>query len=655
MPKLISCVLGILVLLLSTGVFGRKVSTDPRCKVPVTPPSPPPAPPPPGPLPPHHYKETVQLDSSNAVSLSYNILEDSLWDIQIAQNKTSPEAKTSMSGWIGVGWSNAGKMQYGDFVIGYPGCARVVSMDGGSPPPNGDAGFEIHDAAFFEDSDIRVLRFKRGEKSSIPGHPWLCTGNGRDCPIGNTVSWLWAGGAAYPKSCSDVFTTSMFHNQFYGHSNASVPAQRNSATIDSPTPLHAERTAFGFRPRTVEGTKAAAQRTTKHTAQQIQERHTPVSFSVGKNETYVHPTSGYTVHKTTFFSTPLPLAPGDVVWTFPDLTPIPMPKGKYAVLGQANSEIVDCENNSIPLSHVYNHHWIFNPSSGHTNFACPEAGLDFVFGVGAESRNTPWPFPRDHGYIVEDGIEWSANIHLLNTIGLAGGAGAAKECIECWYAPQKQCGNDDNGTFACCYSDSRCSTAKPPTKDDIVVYYLTYTIEYTYDLEKIVPIDVAIFMTPDCSVDYSVIPPSEPNAAAQGYPSDGPPGPEHLARDTWTIPHDGEIVFAVAHYHTGAINLSVYVNDEFMCASLPEYGTTPDKPGDELGYLTGISPCVAEGATPPFPAPAMNKAMQLKRGDVLRLDGWYWIGDSDKRIAPTPGGPHLIVMQYLIAAFRATQ
>lgn len=59
--------------------------------------------------------------------------------------------------------------------------------------------------------------------------------------------------------------------------------------------------------------------------------------------------------------------------------------------------------------------------------------VDFVFGVGAESRNTPWPFPPGHGYIVEDGTEWFANIHLLNTIGLAGGPGGAKECIECWW------------------------------------------------------------------------------------------------------------------------------------------------------------------------------------------------------------------------------
>lgn len=71
--------------------------------------------------------------------------------------------------------------------------------------------------------------------------------------------------------------------------------------------------------------------------------------------------------------------------------------GYYAILG-FTGEMVDCNNESVPLDTLYNHHWLMKPVSGlttHYNTPCPpneivlpslnEYGdFTYVFGVGAE-------------------------------------------------------------------------------------------------------------------------------------------------------------------------------------------------------------------------------------------------------------------------------
>merc|ERR1712216_633902 len=111
----------------------------------------------------------------------------------------------------------------------------------------------------------------------------------------------------------------------------------------------------------------------------------------------------------------IPLAPGQMVYTQPQKTPITMPTGKYA-LTSFRGEIVDSENKSVPLSEVYDHHWIVMDRY-HRNKLC---GPDYVFGIGAESRNTPVHFPEGYGYIIEDNDVWGGNLHLLHTKDLQG-------------------------------------------------------------------------------------------------------------------------------------------------------------------------------------------------------------------------------------------
>ena len=79
-----------------------------------------------------------------------------------------------------------------------------------------------------------------------------------------------------------------------------------------------------------------------------------------------------------------------------------------------------CNNQSVPLDTLYNHHWLMKPTSGpttHYNTPCPpnevvlpslnEYGdFTYVFGVGAESRKTPAVVPDGFGYHVKAGTKW---------------------------------------------------------------------------------------------------------------------------------------------------------------------------------------------------------------------------------------------------------
>ena len=97
---------------------------------------------------------------------------------------------------------------------------------------------------------------------------------------------------------------------------------------------------------------------------------------------------------------------------------------------------MDENNVSVPLSTVYTHHWIA-VNDVHKNELCKN-GPEYVFGIGAESRNNPIHFPSGYGHVVTGERYWGANLHLLHTQGLAGDPHkAAKECNECYYAPGK--------------------------------------------------------------------------------------------------------------------------------------------------------------------------------------------------------------------------
>lgn len=352
---------------------------------------------------------------------------------------------------------------------------------------------------------------------------------------------------------------------------------------------------------------------------------------------FTHPTLGYEVVNTTYRSQALPLNPGQVVFTKPADTPMPMPNGTYAILG-FKGEVVDDNHDSVPLSTVYDHHWIAMDRF-HENIICNGGeGPDYVFGIGAESRRTPAQFPDGHGYIIydADANQWGANIHLLHTVDLAGNNPhqAAKECNECYYAPGKgpECTPKNNGTFQCCgdrcYSGvCKCPT-KPFTKMVPTNYYLQYTVTYTRAVESVKPLGVGVYTTPSCQLFYNV------------YRDDT--NPVSVSRTTFTVAEDSEMVYAVGHLHTGGINISMYHNGEHVCTSIPSYGQTEGKAGDEKGYLVEMSTCYSMDSDTP--------SLKIKKGDKIDIEGVYWVGSEDPRIAYADG-THLNVMAYMYTAY----
>ena len=213
-----------------------------------------------------------------------------------------------------------------------------------------------------------------------------------------------------------------------------------------------------------------------------------------------------------------------------------------------------------------------------------------------------------------------------------------KECIECWGGPLKPCGMRQNGSFACCQS-GRCPVAHVDTVP--VEYRMQITLTYTRNVSMVRPVDMETYLAPDCQYEYNVY---------ANYEE-----PEQKATKTWIVDHDKRLLFGVGHMHSGALNVSVYINDVFLCASYPIYGSTPRTVGDEKGHLVEVTRCLDDGSAGSYPNhPAgsyVNHSVVVKAGDKLRVDGWYWVGKTDARILPTPAGPHLGVMSYFYAVF----
>ena len=215
----------------------------------------------------------------------------------------------------------------------------------------------------------------------------------------------------------------------------------------------------------------------------------------------------FTVQQETYYSAPITLEAGHMVFTDYAKTRLKMPSGEYAITYFIGDIVFADTHQPVPLSDVYDHHWIA-VSSAHRNQLCKGSNIEYVFGIGAESRHSPVSFSPGFGYHVANGTYWGANIHLLRTEGLAGDNPyrAAKECNECYYSPGKAegCTPAYNGTFRCCgelnnrtAANSSCAVGpNPPAARD---YQLRYTFNYTRDVARLRPVYVGTLAAPSCA------------------------------------------------------------------------------------------------------------------------------------------------------------
>ena len=280
----------------------------------------------------------------------------------------------------------------------------------------------------------------------------------------------------------------------------------------------------------------------------------------------------YTVKQQTFYSDPITLGAGRMVFTDSNKTRLKMPSGDYAITYFIGDIVFADTHEPVPLSEVYDHHWIA-VASNHLNHFCRP--IEYTFGIGAESRNSPVTFPPRFGYHVQNGTYWGANIHLLRTEGLAGDNPfrAAKECNECYYSPGKGegCTPKHNGTFACCgevgSKDAHMSCAVGPNPPAARDYQLRYTFNYTHEMAKVRRVYVGTIAAPSCQVFYSVLRNDTQPVNHVGYSLSAP------ARMT--------VLFSVGHLHSGGVNISLSVNGKAVCTSFPTYGTEQGVAGNE--------------------------------------------------------------------------
>ena len=180
-----------------------------------------------------------------------------------------------------------------------------------------------------------------------------------------------------------------------------------------------------------------------------------------------------------------------------------------ALISVPDHQVVDEKNQSVPLSEVYDHHWlVFDDTSGVPSGNAGVCGgfLAYIFGVGAESRNSPMQYPEGYGYKMKGHERWGANIHLLRTVDIADGPQGIKDCIECkWYLGRQQgCTIEKSGSFACCGDGTFCKTTPAGKHGQAKTYFLRYTVTYTTEVSSVTPISLYVFDSSNCLIEYNI-------------------------------------------------------------------------------------------------------------------------------------------------------
>ena len=267
------------------------------------------------------------------------------------------------------------------------------------------------------------------------------------------------------------------------------------------------------------------------------------------------------------------------------------------------------------------------PNAGACSVGSPAGGyLTYMFGVGAESRNTPTTYGAPYGLVFKNTQEWGANIHLLRTHDVV----SVKNCIECGYGPNKTCSHpSEAGRFACCMTGSICSL-KHELPNVSKNYYLQYTVTWTENLQDVVPVKIMVLDASNCNIEYNIAAGSARN-------------PIDVTELSWTSPYAGDIVFGIGHQHIGSENITLSLDGTPLCTSVPRYGTEAGVAGNELGYVVEIPACDFS-----------KSPVKVKKGSKITLTSLYNVDPADTRGLPNvPGGEHGGVMSlwYLAVVF----
>ncbi|PWA45627.1 hypothetical protein CTI12_AA515910 [Artemisia annua] len=323
---------------------------------------------------------------------------------------------------------------------------------------------------------------------------------------------------------------------------------------------------------------------------------------------------------------------------------IEFPKGHIAIKS-FDAEVVDEAGDPVSLKETYLHHWVavryylrkgtkeakHNSNSGFhqsdfiiaRNAGVCNHGLTQFFGLGSETRKTSTYVPDPYGIEVGNPLEvpegyeekWLFNIHAIDTRGAVDAMG----CTECrcnlYNVTIDEYGRplnpDYEGGLYCCYDGTQCKVKNglESVKRNL---YLKYTVKWVDWSDSIVPVKIFIFDVTDtwqktgihdCLIEFDVEQ-STTGVATNDFIS--------TRRSSVSFPTSGDVVYGVAHLHSGGIGSALYGEDgRVICSSKAIYGEGNDA-GDEAGYIVGMSTC--------YPEPG---SIKITNGEILTLESNY--------------------------------
>ncbi|KAL4584667.1 hypothetical protein LXL04_009273 [Taraxacum kok-saghyz] len=319
---------------------------------------------------------------------------------------------------------------------------------------------------------------------------------------------------------------------------------------------------------------------------------------------------------------------------------IDFPKGHIAIKS-FNAEVVDEDGNPVSLKETYLHHWVAtryyqrkgikNPKhSGNFGFhqsdfisagnagVCNN-GLTQFFGLGSETRKTSTHVPDPYGIEVGNPLEvpngyeekWVMNVHAIDTRGVVDAMG----CTECrcnlYNVTEDEYGRDLKpdyvGGLYCCYDETQCKL-----KNGVEIVkrnlYLKYTVKWVDWSDAVTPVKIFIFDVTDtwqqngihdCLVEFNV-----EKSKSNDFIS--------TRRSNASFPISGDVVYGVAHLHSGGLGSALYGEDgRVICASKAIYGEG-NEAGNEAGYIVGMNTC--------YPKPG---SIKIAKNEVLTLESSY--------------------------------
>nr|XP_027125076.1 uncharacterized protein LOC113741681 [Coffea arabica]XP_027125077.1 uncharacterized protein LOC113741681 [Coffea arabica]XP_027125079.1 uncharacterized protein LOC113741681 [Coffea arabica] len=364
--------------------------------------------------------------------------------------------------------------------------------------------------------------------------------------------------------------------------------------------------------------------------------------------TQVHLSNANGIKTAVFLSPKFDLEPGSVAEKL--FHNIDFPRGHIAIKSFV-AEVVDEAGNPVPLYETYLHHWIAmryyrpkavensNSSSNQrseksdyvvikNNGICDDH-LPQYFGLGSETRKTATAVPDPYGIEVGNPAEipagyeegWILNLHAIDTRGAEDKLGCTECRCDLYNVTQDEDGNalepEYIGGMRCCYEETKCRLIegyRSPRRS----FFMKYTVKYVDWDNSILPAKIYILDVTarwqrsnnskesnghNCQIEY-LIESCSTNTAHDDC--------IHTKSVSIVLPSGGEVIYGVAHQHTGGLGSTLYGEDgRVICSSIPIYGQGME-PGNESGYIVGMSTC--------YPQPG---SIKISSGESLTLVSNY--------------------------------